>query len=289
VQSVALVYQPAVAEARRLAERCAFIAEARGLLPVFISAWDLTPSVDSANIRLAVTFGGDGTIIRAARWLAGTGIPILGVAMGKLGFMTELRPEAACEGLASVLEGEFWIDERLMLIATTEEHPLGQLGHGYEGNADQPGEMEALIALNEVVLTRGDSVRVLHVDVMVDDAPLAQYVADGVVVATPTGSTAYALAAGGPILTPNIEAILIVPVAAHLAVLRSIVVPASARIELRAHSDQPAVLALDGQRQITLSGDQRVWVEVAPQRTRFARTGKPARFYETLVPSLKKR
>jgi NAD+ kinase len=289
VQSVALVFQPAVDAARRLAERCASVVEAKGLSPIFVSAWDLTPSVDRSGVRLAVTYGGDGTIIRAARWLAGTGIPILGVAMGKLGFMTELRPDAACEGLEAVLDGGFWIDERLMLRARIDE--TAAAGASAENPAGQarPAETDPLLALNEIVVTRGDSVRVLQVDVAIDDIPLVQYVADGVIVATPTGSTAYSLAAGGPIVAPGIEGLLITPVAAHLAVLRSIVVPASSRIELRAHSDQPAVLALDGQRQIVLRGDQRVWVEVAPERTLFARTGRSSRFYETLVPSLKKR
>jgi NAD+ kinase len=289
VQSVALVFQPAVEAARRLAERCASVVEAKGLSPIFVSAWDLTPSVDRSGVRLAVTYGGDGTIIRAARWLAGTGIPILGVAMGKLGFMTELRPDAACEGLEAVLDGGFWIDERLMLRARIDE--TAAAGASAENPAGQarPAETDPLLALNEIVVTRGDSVRVLQVDVAIDDIPLVQYVADGVIVATPTGSTAYSLAAGGPIVAPGIEGLLITPVAAHLAVLRSIVVPASSRIELRAHSDQPAVLALDGQRQIVLRGDQRVWVEVAPERTLFARTGRSSRFYETLVPSLKKR
>jgi NAD+ kinase len=289
VQSVALVYQPALAEARRLAERCASVVEAKGLNPVFVSAWDLTPAVECSGVRLAVTYGGDGTIIRAARWLAGSGVPILGVAMGKLGFMTELRPEVACEGLEAVLDGGFWIDERLMLLARIDETVAAETGSDLRGDAERPYDADPLIALNEVVVTRGDSVRVLQVDVVVDDAPLAQYVADGVIVATPTGSTAYSLAAGGPILAPGVAGLLITPVAAHLAALRSIVVPATSRIELQAHSDQPAVLALDGQRQITLRAEQLVRVEVAPERTLFARTGRPSRFYETLVPSLKKR
>ena len=280
VQSVALVYQPAVPEARGLAQRCAAVVEAMGYVPRFISAWELSPSSPSGGVHLAVTFGGDGTIIRAARWLAGTGVPILGTAMGKLGFMTELPPEVACEGLKEVLEGSYWVDERLMLMA--------KIG-GRNGQTDTSVGGEHLLALNEVVVTRGSTVRVVHIDVKVDQAPLVRYVADGVIVATPTGSTAYSLAAGGPVLAPNVPAMLIVPVAAHLTPLRSIVVPPTSRVDLTPSADQPAVLVLDGQTQINLEHEQHVSVEVAREKTLFARTGKQSRFYETLVPSLKKR
>lgn len=291
VQSVALIYQPRLAEARRLAERCAKIVEAEGYQPRLESAWELGPSVDRSDVRLAVALGGDGTIIRAARWLAGTGTPILGVAMGRLGFLTELPPEAVCEKLPAVLAGSYWRDERLMLSARIERAPgaavVGETGllTDDRGEGDDP----PLIALNDVVVARGASPRVAHIDVRVDGIPLVRYVADGVIVATPTGSTAYALAAGGPVLAPGVEGLVLVPVAPHLAVLRSLVIPVSARIEVRASSEQPPVLVLDGQEQVPLGNDQAVVVEVARERTVFARLGSPTRFYETLVESLKKR
>ena len=292
MQSVALIYQPRLAEARRLAERCAKVVEAEGYQPRLESAWELGPSLDRSDVRLAVALGGDGTIIRAARWLAGTGTPILGVALGKLGVLTELPPEAVCEKLPAVLAGSYWRDERLMLSATIERVPRAAVVDETGLQGDDSGEVvddPPLIALNDVVVARGASPRVAHIDVRVDGIPLVRYVADGVIVATPTGSTAYALAAGGPVLAPGVEGLVLVPVAPHLAVLRSLVLPVSARVELRASSEQPPVLVLDGQEQVPLGDDQAVVVEVARERTVFARLGSPARFYETLVESLKKR
>lgn len=277
-ESVALIFQPMLPEARRLAEQCGRVVEAAGLLPRLISAWELGPSIGSDGVRLAVTFGGDGTIIRAARWLAGSGVPILGIAMGKLGFLTEMQPEVACEQLPAVLQGEYWVDERMMLSAKVE---AGQRPDGMAGSA--------LIALNDVVVARGASPRVAQIDVSVNGVHLVHYVADGLVVATPTGSTGYALSAGGPVVAPGVEGMLMVPVAAHLAVLRSLVVPRSARIEVRASADQPTLLVLDGQVQIPLRNRQPVVVEVARERTLFARMGSSDRYYETLVGGLKKR
>jgi len=277
-QTVALIFQPMLPEARRLAEQCRKTVESAGYVPRLLSAWELGPSVDSGGMRLAVTFGGDGTIIRAARWLAGSGVPILGVAMGKLGFLTELQPEVLCENLPSVLAGNYWLDERMMLAARVEA------GQQPDGAAASP-----LIALNDVVIARGASPRVVQIDVSVDGVQLVRYVADGLVVASPTGSTAYALSAGGPVVAPGVQGMVMVPVAAHLAVLRSLVVPVSARIEVRASAEQPALLVLDGQVQIPLKNNQPVAVEMAKERTYFARTGTPSRFYETLVEGLKRR
>ncbi len=277
-KSVALIFQPMLMEARRLADQCLRIVETAGYTPRLQSAWELGPSVSSEGVRLAITFGGDGTIIRAARWLAGTGVPILGVAMGKLGFLTEMQPDVVRDRLPSVLAGDYWVDERSMLAARVES------GQQPDGAPASP-----LIALNDVVIARGASPRVAQIEVQVDGVPLVKYVADGLVVATPTGSTAYALSAGGPVVAPGVQGVLIVPVAAHLAVLRSMLVPVSARIEVRASADQPTLLVMDGQVQIPLKNNQPVTVEMAKERTLFARTGTPSRFYETLVESLKRR
>lgn len=291
MQSVALICQPVLIEARRLAEECAKVVEAEGYLPRLLSAWELSGEADISQVRLAMTFGGDGTIIRAARWLAGSGVPILGVAMGKLGFLTELPPETACASIPSVLAGNFWRDERSMLSARLGPAPDAGEAVSEDPAADRAdaGPGARLIALNDVVVARGASPRVVQIDLSIDGTPVASYVADGLVVSTPTGSTAYALAAGGPVMAPEVQGILLVPIAAHLAVLRSLVVPLSAHMEIRASSDQPAYLVLDGQVQIPVKNQQPIWVEVARERTLFARLGSRSHFYQTLVQSLKKR
>lgn len=289
VQSVALVFQPMLAKARQLAAQCGKIVEAEGYQPRLLSAWELGSSASTSGLHLAMTFGGDGTIIRSARWLAGTNVPILGVAMGRLGFLTELPPENACEKLPSVLAGSYWRDERLMLSARVHARPETGDGEGdaLSGRGDV-AVSEELLALNEVVVARGASPRVLHIEVAVNGVHLARYVADGLIVSTPTGSTAYALSAGGPVIAPEVDAILVVPVAAHLTALRSLVVPASAQIEVRASSEQPSLLVLDGQMQVPLRNHQPVTVQVARERTVFARMGSRSRFFESLVASLTK-
>ena len=208
--------------------------------------------------------------------------------MGKLGFLTELSPDVVCERLPAILEGNYWLDERLMIGAgsflsnsPTDPKP---------GPEPEPSaEVTPLLALNEVVIGRGASPRVVNIDVMVDGVHLVHYVADAVILATPTGSTAYALSAGGPVLAPGVQGILLVPLAPHLAVLKSLVVPLSARIEVRASSDQAPLMVLDGHEQIPLRDGQLVTVEIARERTLFARVGSRASFYEKLVESYNKK
>lgn len=292
MRTVALIFQPLLPEARRLVEQCRKVVESSGFTARLLSAWELGPSVeDGSGIQLAVTFGGDGTIIRAARWLAGSGVPILGVAMGKLGFLTELPPENVCRQLPSVLAGKYWTDERIMLCAQVHAAPEtgGAVPDDPEASQAEVVGSAPLIALNDVVITRGASPRVAQIDLSVDGVNLVHYVADGLIVSTPTGSTAYALSAGGPVMSPHVDAILVVPVAAHLAALRSLVVPASARIEVRASAEQPTLLVLDGQVQIPLRNNQPVSVGIARERTVFARVGSRSQFYKTLVEGLKKR
>lgn len=285
---LALVFQPRADGSRRLADQCADIATGLGHEVTLVSARDLSAGDDNRGLKMAVTFGGDGTIIRAARWLAGTGTPILGVAMGRLGFLTELAPELVCGRLPEILDGDYWVDERLMMGArvhsvesSSEPRPRGQ--------GDTGVETAALLALNDVIIGRGVSPKVVDIDVMVDGVHLVHYVADGLILATPTGSTAYALSAGGPVLAPGVQGLLLVPLAAHLAVLKSLVVPLSARIEVRASSEQAPLMVLDGQEQIPLRNDQLVTVQIAPERTLFARVGSRASFYETLVQSYNKK
>lgn len=282
------MFQPLSAEAKTLVERSAQVLKVEGYAPRVVPALETGPSLDSSDLRMAITFGGDGTIIRAARWLAGTGVPILGVAMGKLGFLTELAPDGVPDSLPRIVAGDYWIDERSMLSArvrAVQETPASQ--------APSTDEAESgagpLLALNDVVIGRGASPRIVQIDIMVDGTHLVQYVADAMILATPTGSTAYALSAGGPVLAPGVEGLVLVPLAPHLAVLKSLVVPVSARIDVRASSEQPPLMVLDGQEQVPLRNGQIVTVQVAKERSLFARTGSRTKFYETLVQSYGKK
>lgn len=193
---------------------------------------------------LVIVLGGDGTLLAAARVFARTGTPILGVNLGFLGFLTEIR----LADLYATLEG--WcaschkLDARTMLHA--ELWRENQLIASFE-------------ALNEVVVSKGDIARMGNFSVELDGTPVASFRADGVIVSTPTGSTAYTLAANGPILTPNVDALVVTPICPHLLTLRPIVVPGNAPLTVRVEG-VPALglLTVDGQRAVDLRPDDEV-------------------------------
>ena len=225
------------------------------------------------GIELLVALGGDGTVLRAARLAITRGIPVLPVAMGRISFMAELRPEELYDGLQALLDGGGWHDERA-LIAATLHSPGAAPRH--------------IIALNEVVLGRGDINRVVSVDIEIYDAHLTTYHSDGVIVATATGSTAYALAAGGPIVDPRSRALVLVPIAAHLTNIPSLVLHEDAVVTLRLRSRHQAAFSADGRDSIPLSEGDVVEVRRAAQTCIFARVYPPSRFYERLTQRLRR-
>jgi NAD+ kinase len=176
------------------------------------------------GLDLLIALGGDGTVLRAARLAIPRGIPVLPVALGHLSFMAELQPEELVRGLEKLLDGRGWLDERTLLEAT-----IFHDGHG-------GGAPEHSLALNEILLARGEINRVVAIDVEIYDARLTTYHADGFIVATATGSTAYALAAGGPIIDPRSKALALVPIAAHLTNIPSLVLHEDAVITLKLRS-----------------------------------------------------
>ena len=228
----------------------------------------LRKRVKNNEFDLFIAVGGDGTMLRAAHLCAPVGIPILGVNLGRLGFLIQIgRDEwqAACDDL---LKGEFWIENRMMMRA--EHTRAGEsLGNWY--------------ALNEVVVSRGASVRPVHLSASVDGMLLTTYVADGLIAATPTGSTAYALAAGGPILPPELRNILLVPIAPHLSVDRAIVLSEGASVSITVRENSEAVLSVDGQIPIGLAEDDQVEVRAGEYAARFVRFGDPGYFYRNLT------
>ena len=214
------------------------------------------PSVDCAQMpalgpALVIVLGGDGTLLSAARTFASTGTPILSVNLGYLGFLTEVR----LADLYTTLEG--WrsschtLDARAMLHADLWRE--GELHSGYE-------------ALNEIVVSKGDIARMGEFAVELDGKSVARFRADGVIVSTPTGSTAYTLAANGPILTPDVDALVVTPVCPHLLTLRPIVVRGDALLTVRVVGiPNQALLTVDGQKAVELHlGD-----EVRCQRSRY--------------------
>jgi NAD+ kinase len=188
---------------------------------------------------LIVVLGGDGTLLSIARRAAAR-VPILGVNMGELGFLTEVTEDEAMDMLARVLDGRYELDRRMTLAAT--------LVHG-------GAPVSRLRALNDVVITNGALARIIEFSVSVDDMPLTTYRADGTIVATPTGSTAYSLSVGGPIVAPTVQILLLSPISPHTLSNRPVVLPPTAVVRITvAPREQDALLTLDGQEGMPLAG-----------------------------------
>jgi NAD+ kinase len=221
---------------------------------------------------LLITFGGDGTLVRTARITAGHALPILGVNLGRLGFLAELQPWEVDGRLQLLLDGQYWLEERMMLHAELkrEEQSVG-----------------AFEALNDVVVSRGCMARVIRVNTYIDGQYLTTYTADGTIVATPTGSTAYTLAAGGPIVDPRLSNILLTPIAPHLTVARALVLPRETHVQLEVKAEYEAVLTIDGQVDVTLRDGDVVTVGASRHTCRFVRMSDRGYFYRTLLGRLK--
>ncbi|MFN8567113.1 MAG: NAD(+)/NADH kinase [Kouleothrix sp.] len=228
------------------------------------------------GLDLLIALGGDGTVLRAARLAIPRGIPVLPVALGRLSFMSELEPEELVDGLETLLSGGGWHDER-SLIAATIVHD------GHSGGAP-----ETVLALNEILLARGEINRVVGIDVEIYDARLTSYHADGIIAATATGSTAYALAAGGPVIDPRSRALVLVPIAAHLTNIPSLVLHEDALVRLKLRSRHAAAFSVDGRAGVPLHEGDVIEVRRAQQICVFARVHPPSTFYSMLTRRLRR-
>ncbi|HZP25651.1 MAG TPA: NAD(+)/NADH kinase [Dehalococcoidia bacterium] len=268
MKKVGIFVHPSWQEAHALGRRLE--AELRKRVP---EVW-LTAAWDEATYRdhlpgseLLVCVGGDGTMLWAARTVCPEKVPILGVNMGRLGFLAELNPAEAHEKLPLVLDGAGRIEERTMLQVEVNR---GQVYH----------------ALNDVIIGRSTVGKPVYIDASVDGERLAYYRADAVIVATATGSTAYSFSAGGPILYPESQELVLTPVAPHLVTGRSLVLDPDARIELTVATDHTAVFSADGQEDHHLSSGSRIAVKRSPYVTRFLRLSPPSHHYAQLAERL---
>ncbi|MCZ6759396.1 MAG: NAD(+)/NADH kinase [Gemmatimonadetes bacterium] len=187
--------------------------------PALMDSWpdDAPDSIADQELDLLISLGGDGTLLRGARELGLRPTPILGVNIGRVGFLTTAMPDSLEDALKAVVKGEYEIDERRVVVAdvTTSQGSRGEKH-----------------ALNDIVIHHAGVSRVIHVRVAVDGEEVGQYSADGIIVATPTGSTAYSLSAGGPIIKPDVDALLITSISPHTLAVRPLVVPGSAIISV---------------------------------------------------------
>ena len=207
------------------------------------------------DTAMVVVAGGDGTILRAVHAIAAHAVPIVGVNMGRVGFMSELRVEEAAERLPAYLNGSVRVETRMMLRATV---------------ADGDGKrIMTADALNDVVVGRGGVARLLDIDTVVDGEFLTSYRADAVIVSTPTGSTGYALSAGGPIFFPEAEMMMLQPVAPHTGLRDGLVLPQDTVVRLSATDGKHASLSVDGMEDVALEPDFRVTIRRGPHAARF--------------------
>lgn len=234
--------------------------------------WDenILPNV-CCDRDLIVALGGDGTIIRVARAAAPFGVPVLGVNLGRVGFLADLTPDTLHDQTDAIAGGKFWIERRIMLDVECHGRDTVQRG----------------TALNEVAVARGAAPRAIQVRTVLDEDPFMTFTADGVLVATATGSTAYSLAAGGPILYPESEDFMLTPVAPHLHIGSSVVVPGDTVVTLCVATDRPAVLSIDGADEMPLGAEGTVVVRKSALRASFARLGPRKYFYAALAARLK--
>lgn len=246
----------------------AFLAE-RGMQAPCGSLYDeeLRKRVRKGEFDMLIAVGGDGSVLRAGHLCAPSGVPILGVNLGRLGFLIQVDRREWRDYFEKLFNGEAWIENRMMLDA--EHIRAGEsLGKSH--------------ALNEVVVGRGQYLRPVRLTVFVDTRQLTSYVADGLIISTATGSTAYALAAGGPILPPELRNILLVPIAPHLSVDRAVVLAAGSSVNILVRSEN-TVMSVDGQPPTPLMEDDQVKVTAADVSAQFVRFGDPGYFYRNLT------
>lgn len=271
-ERVAVLYHPKIEATHPVAEDINNWLSARGIDVEQAFTWDeaqVRPLM--SELDLAIVLGGDGSMLRAARMAAGDRVPLLGLNMGRVGFLTEVTPTNWQRKLPCVLEGDYWVEERMMLQAEAwrEDDMLGQY-----------------MALNDVVVSRGNLARVVQLRTEIDGDELTTYVADGLIISTPTGSTAYALAVGGPILPPELRNFLVIPIAPHLTLDRAIVLAQGSKVCVHVHTDHEAILTVDGQFTIEMQNGDHVEIHASDHVSRFIRLGKRSYFYHMLLERL---
>ena len=227
-----------------------------------------------ASSDLIITIGGDGTILRGAHAAASQDIPVLGINMGRVGFMSAVEHENALDEIGWYLAGNARIEQRFMVKAVISN-----------GN----GDSEPLLALNDVTVARGAALRVIEVTTVVDGVHLATYRGDGVVVSTATGSTGYSLALGGPVMDPTSRDFLIKPIASHMSQFGGAILQASSTVELTVEAYEDATLNVDGFVDRTLSAGERVTITQEGDSVSFLRRKPPADFWGDLSTRLELR
>jgi len=279
-QRIGVLHHPKKDDSIALAGKIEILLRRLGIDEIWHeSAWDADAvATHLPDVDLLITLGGDGTLLRAARMGASYGVPMLGVKMGRLGFLAEVMPDHWEEPLQQIVMGDYWVEERLMVRARVQRVPKEGL---------PPMVICEHDALNDVVLSRGDVARVVRISAQLDGGYLTNYTCDGLIVSTATGSTGYALAVGGPILPPELRNILVIPIAPHLSMDRAVVLSEGSEVRLRAYSDYRPILTVDGQVVVEIGPEDEVVVVGSPHLARFVRCCDRSYFYQVLMDKLR--
>ena len=267
-RNVGVVYHPSVRGAEAVADALARQAAERGLHSRVASLpddGDVGERIDGVDLLVCV--GGDGTVLRASAYAAEADTPIFGVRMGRLGFLTESVEERAATDFARVLDGDARLERRSLVQARVDD-------------------AEPQHALNDVVIGRATLGRTVSVVAEVDGVTLAEYRADALVISTATGSTGYALSVGGPILHPESQEIILVPVAPHLTRANALVLPSGTRLRLRVQRSFEAMMSVDGVHHWELRSGAVVEITRSPRTVSFVRLGGEQEFYNSLARRL---
>ncbi|MDK2986396.1 MAG: kinase [Clostridia bacterium] len=224
------------------------------------------------NMDCILVLGGDGTFLNTARTMADKDIPILGINLGQLGFLTEIDPEDLFEGLQKLLDGQYYIEERMMLKASVERGGL---------------ETESFTALNDIVVTKGAFARMIELKTYVGSQYVATYPADGLIISSPTGSTAYSLSAGGPIVAPELEVMIFTPICPHTLHARPMIINPNECLKVTVLSKQSEVmLTVDGQHGFKLQEGDIISITKSKYTTKLVRL-KDRCFYSVLREKLR--
>ena len=276
IQQIGFVYNAQIPEAIEL---CKSLIEA---LKISNNSWSSSAELvrekekEFTQTSLIIVLGGDGTILRSLRVLALHNIPMLSINLGRVGFMSELEVPSALGGIKKYINGddsEHWLDERTMIDAEV-----------FHKNDEKYAET---FALNEIVISRGQNARLLHVEAIVDSAKLTTYRADGVLVSTATGSTGYAMAAGGPIITPSLSNMVLLPIAGHMCLDTGLVLSGESNIRLNILNDSQAFISGDGFAvDESLEPGDYILINRSEYKAIFVRFGSKETFYSTLTSRL---
>ncbi len=271
MKRLGIIFHPKQEKAIVFSSKLEEFLNKQGISAWLCSAWEpenARPLIAGTDMILSI--GGDGTILRTARIVVPDSVPILGINLGRLGFMTELKASEAIDKLPRLLSGDGWIEERAILESKVSSHS------------------EASYALNDVFVGRRSSARLVNIECKIDGVILTTYRADGIVVATATGSTGYSLAAGGPILHPQARDIVLKPVSPHFTFNKTLVLSAETVIEFKVSTSHEAMISNDGQMEFPLTSGEQVIVKLSPYVARFLRIGPKTYFYQSLEARLKR-